>query len=143
MQYSQSASPRTLDHSRLYTSFLFLLTPNKPDSVALANHIFSVFYFLILYSLSYKSFLPYTPFCRSLNGDSPLHEILTFVCHHLKSNGFSVLTVHADHTRNFRNTSGWILPPGILFLFASGAVAGISRSPQMILVYRHSWESPM
>ena len=33
--------------------------------------------------------------------------------------------------------------PGILFLFVPGAVAGISRSLQMILVYRHSWESPV
>ena len=36
---------------------LGLLTPNKVDDVAPANQLFSVFFFLVLYSLSCKSVL--------------------------------------------------------------------------------------
>lgn len=37
------------------------------------------FFFLILYSLSYKSFLPSTLFCPSLKGDGPLYKVTKFV----------------------------------------------------------------
>lgn len=61
--------------SRPYTYFLFLLAPNKVDSVATANQIFSISLFLVLYSLSYTSFFPSTPLCRSPNGDCAVHEM--------------------------------------------------------------------
>lgn len=57
-----------------------LLTPNKAGYVALVNQMFSIFLFLVLYSLSYKGFLPSTPLCSSLNGDCPLHEVFNKVC---------------------------------------------------------------
>ena len=41
-------------------------SPNKVDFVAAANQIFSIFLSVVLYSLSYKSFLPSAPFCCSL-----------------------------------------------------------------------------
>ena len=63
----------------ILTSF-FLLTPRNTDYVAPANQRFSIFLFLVLYFLSYKSFLPSTPFCTSLNGGRPLHEVLNQVC---------------------------------------------------------------
>lgn len=40
---------------------LGFLTPNKVDSVAPANKIFSIFLFLVLYYLSYKCFLTLCP----------------------------------------------------------------------------------
>ena len=54
--------------------------PNQIDYVAPANQIFSIFLLLVLYSLSYKSFLPSIPFCSSLKGDCPLHEVRNKVC---------------------------------------------------------------
>lgn len=55
-----SANPQTPTHP----SMGFLI-PNKVDNVALSSQTFSICLFLILYSLSYKSFLPSAAFCSS------------------------------------------------------------------------------
>lgn len=57
-QYIQSANPKT--------PTLGLIIPNKVDYVVPDNQIFSIYIFLFLCSLSYKSFLPSAPFCSSL-----------------------------------------------------------------------------
>lgn len=55
-------------------------TPNKADYVDPVNQIFSISLLLLLYSLSYKCFMPSDPFCSSLEGDYLLHKVLKFVC---------------------------------------------------------------
>ena len=62
---SSQPMPKRQANSGLYISF-FLLTPNKVDYVVPVDQIFSIFLFLVLYSLLYKSFLPSTPFYSSL-----------------------------------------------------------------------------
>lgn len=61
---------------------LGVLTPGMIDSVTSANQVFSNFLFLVLYSLSYKSFLPSAPCCSSPSRDCLLqfHELLNKVC---------------------------------------------------------------
>lgn len=46
-----------------------LLTPNKVDYVTPANQVFSICLFLVLDSLSSKSFFPATPHCMSPVGN--------------------------------------------------------------------------
>lgn len=59
---------------------LGLLTPNKIEWMAPANQVFSIFLFLVLSSLPYKSFLLSAIFYNSLKGDYPLPEVLNTVC---------------------------------------------------------------
>lgn len=77
-QSIHSANPQTSTLGSILTSW-FLLTPNKVDYVIPANQVFSTFLFLVLYSLSYKSFLPSIPLYSSPNGDCSRHEVLRFV----------------------------------------------------------------
>lgn len=60
-------------------SALGLLTPDKADSVAPACQMFAICVFLVLQSLSYKSFLPSVPFCSFLKRDCVLHKVLNKV----------------------------------------------------------------
>lgn len=62
-----------------WVSSLFFLTPNRADYVVPANQMFSNFLFLVLYSLSYETFLPSASFCSSSNVDCPFHEALNKV----------------------------------------------------------------
>lgn len=63
-----------------YQEYLLgLLKPHEVGYVAPANQIFPICLFRVLYSSSYKSFLPSAQFCSSGNGDCPLHKVLNKV----------------------------------------------------------------
>lgn len=57
---------------------LILLHPNNVDCVVPANYRYFLFLFLVLYSLSYNSFLSSAQLCSSAKGNCPLHEGLKF-----------------------------------------------------------------
>ena len=67
MQYIKAPNLQML--TQLWDLYLFLLTPTK---VAPANHVFSIFLILALYSLSCTNFLSHTPFCGSLSSGERL-----------------------------------------------------------------------
>ena len=86
--------PRLHAHGGLYA--YFLLIPNNVDYMAPANQIFFTFLFLVLYSLSFKSFLPSTPFCSSLKGDCSLLEVLNKIFWYHLNCFLYFLTVFGD-----------------------------------------------
>ena len=55
-----------------------------------ANQIFPMCLFIVLYSLSYKSFLCSSSLCTSPNGDCLLHEVL-IKCVYITKNCFSLI----------------------------------------------------
>lgn len=57
---------------------LVLPTPNKVMIMWPQSIRYFQFFFLVLYSSSYKNLLPSALFCNSAKGDCPLHEMLKF-----------------------------------------------------------------
>ena len=67
-------------HCGLYTYFLIPSYPKQGWLCSPSKSDISIFLFLVLYSLSCKSFLPSIPFWSSLKGDFALHEVLNKIC---------------------------------------------------------------
>lgn len=77
--YPVTRSPKAKPMLGSLLTSLFFLIPDKVGQVAPASQLFLNFLFLVLYPSLCKSFLPSTPFCSYLSGDSLLWEVSKFV----------------------------------------------------------------
>ena len=109
--YPVSQSPNTKPALGSILISLYLLTLNKVDFVVPANQIFSICLFLVLYSLSYKCFLPSALLCSSyvmlmwlVPTPTLCSEGLKLYCRLLKGAGWEQCEMTRRRVRKYSST---------------------------------------